>query len=61
MWNPEWSPEYALYHARVVDACVELMGQNVREFFDEQCDYFEEFECGDKPEDVAQNQYEAMT
>jgi hypothetical protein len=55
-----WSPEYAQYHDAVVNACAELMGESVRPFFEEQCDYFEEFEEGIEPEEVAMAQFDAL-
>jgi hypothetical protein len=56
-----WSPEYSAYHTKVVDACAALMGENQRQFFDEQCDYFEEFERNEEPDEVAWAQWEALT
>ena len=52
--------EYEAYHKKVVEACVVLMTENAREFFDKECDYFDEFERGDDPDEVAQNQLDAM-
>lgn len=51
--NLKETPEYQAYHRRVVEACVELMGEQAREFFDKQCDFIEQFAAGDEPEDVA--------
>jgi len=57
----DWTPEYTLYHKRVVDACCDLMGQHTREFFDHQCDYFDELAEGLAPDDVAIAQQEALS
>lgn len=54
------SPEYRAYHRRVVEACVELMGEDVRRFFDEQCDYLEEFLKDEDPIEIAENQLDSM-
>lgn len=54
------SPEYRVFHRAVVAECVRLMGDEALVFFDQQCDYLEEFERGDIPEDVARAQYEAL-
>jgi len=59
-WNPEWGyPEQ--YHKDVVEACVSLMGEHTRVFFDDACSYEEEFAEGMTPEECAQGQYEALT
>jgi hypothetical protein len=55
------SPQYQVYHEQVVEACAKLMGEQVRDFFDKQCDYLEEFMEGADPEEVAQAQYDAVT
>jgi hypothetical protein len=52
--------EYEIYHARVVEACAELMGEDSREFYDRECTYFEEFEQNIPPFQVAQDQLAAM-
>lgn len=55
------TPEYETYHAAVVAACVKLMGEEHREFFNVQCDYFDEYDAMLTPEEVAKQQYEALT
>jgi hypothetical protein len=55
------SPEYQAYHKQVVEACVKLMGEQARSFFDTECDYLDEFWEGADPEEVAQAQYDAVT
>ncbi len=52
--------EYKAYHARVVQACVDLMGERVRRFFDEQCDYLEEFAEQLDPHEVASSQQDSL-
>lgn len=70
MINPRTDPAYAEYHAKVIAAVkanlIRRFGQpksvdeqeqfdrNVR-FFDEQCDYVDEFSEGEDPDDVAEN------
>jgi hypothetical protein len=51
--TPKLAREYGAYHRKVVEACVRLMGEAYREFFDKQCDYVEECAQGIPPEDVA--------
>ena len=58
--KPIDSPEYRAYHARVVEACVRLMGEQCRGFFDEECDYLEEFAANEDPCDVAVSQQESL-
>lgn len=52
--------EYQEYHRRVVEECVELMGEDSREFYEKQCTYFDEWEQGVHPRQVAQEQLDAM-
>ena len=52
--------EYEAYHAKVVEACVALMGEQCRTFFSKECDYLEEFAEGIEPEDVALAQQESL-
>lgn len=52
--------EYEEYHRRVVEECVELMGEDSREFYSKQCTYFDEWESGLHPRQVAQEQVSAM-
>lgn len=54
------TPEYQSYHQQVVAACVADMGEQVREFFDKECDYLDEFTEGRSPEDVAQDQRDSL-
>ena len=54
------SPAYKIYHARVVEACVLLMGEQYRKFFETQCDYLEEFAENMEPDDVAMSQRESL-
>lgn len=54
------TPQYQAYHNRVVEACVKLMGEHVRLFFSEQCDYLQEFLENEDPEDVAYTQWEHL-
>ena len=54
------SKAYQDYHARVVSECVRLMGELNRIFFDEVCDYVEEFNNGTDPEEVAFQQQESV-
>jgi hypothetical protein len=58
--SAERTPEYRTYHQRVVEACVALMGEENRDFFDDECDYFDEFHAGTLPEDVAREQWESI-
>ncbi len=51
---------YDLYHAKVVAACVRLMGESVREFFNTQCTFIEEFNDDEDPDDVALHQRESL-
>lgn len=61
MWTPsKEGPEYEAYHRKVVDACAALMGEEHRNFFDRECSYVDEFKEGQDPEEVAQNQYDAL-
>ena len=66
--------DYAIYHAQVVDACVDLMSgrcinedgtkmsdEEIRHFFGEVCSYEDEFKDAQKPQDVAEAQWEAIT
>jgi hypothetical protein len=66
--------DYRTYHAMVVDACVKLMSRHclnddgsqmsekdLREFFDKQCTYHDEFAGKQSPEEVAEAQWEAIT
>ena len=55
------TPEYERYHAQVVEACVKLMGEEHREFFNVQRDYFDEYDAMLTPEEVAKQQFEALT
>lgn len=55
------SVEYKEYHQAVVTECVRLMGEHVREFFDEQCDYLEGFQEGRPAEEEAYSQWESIT
>jgi hypothetical protein len=52
------TPEYEVYHQRVVEAMVSLMGEDEREFWDG-CTYFLEFEQGAEPGQIAQDQLDA--
>ncbi len=54
------TPEYEAYHAQVVKACVELMGESARVFFRDVCDYVDEFACGEDPAEVALHQQESL-
>jgi hypothetical protein len=54
------TPEYEAYHQRVVDACVARTTEEMRHFFDVECDYLEEFAADEDPDDVATAQIEAM-
>jgi hypothetical protein len=54
------TPEYEAYHAKIVEACVALMGEDCRAFFNTQCDYLEEFAESLDPDDVAQAQRESL-
>lgn len=56
-----WTSEYAAYHDVVVEGCVRLFASHgVREFFERECDYFEEFHEGLSPADCAQAQLDAL-
>jgi hypothetical protein len=55
------TPEYEAFHQKVVGACVKIMGEEHREFFDMECDYLDEFAEGLDPDEVAQAQYDALT
>jgi hypothetical protein len=59
-WRFQWPEGYAEYHKDVVNACCVLMGEEHRAFFENECTYLDEFADGDKPEDVAQAQLEAI-
>lgn len=52
---------YLEYHAKVVQACCNLMGEQHREFFDKECSYESELAEGLTPEECAEAQYEALT
>jgi hypothetical protein len=52
--------EYESYHRAVVDWCVSVMGEECREFYDEKCTWFPEFDQGVDPRQVAQDQLVAM-
>lgn len=52
--------EYEEYHRRVVEECADLMGEESREFYAKECTYFEEWESGLHPRQVAQEQLAAM-
>ena len=54
------NPEYQRYHKQVVEACVRLIGERCRQFFDTQCDFLEEFNSEQDPEEVAQDQLESL-
>jgi len=59
-----WKPDYGYpeqYHKDVVEACVELMGEENRDFFDHQCSYESHYEEGQTPQECAEAQYEALT
>jgi hypothetical protein len=51
--------EYQIYHQRVVEECVDLMGEDCREFYDHET-YFDEFGQSTHPYQVAQEQLAAM-
>lgn len=51
---------YAEYHRLVVEACVALTGEDTRIFWDTQCDYEDSFAENIDPEEVAQNQVDAL-
>ena len=66
--------DYATFHARVVDACVDLMlgrcinddgstmnEEELRYFFGTVCSYEVEFKDKQTPEEVAEAQWEAIT
>jgi hypothetical protein len=66
--------DYKAFHEAVTQACVDLMtgrcvnddgsmwtADEVREFFDKQCSFEEEFAEGMKPAEVAEAQWEAIT
>ena len=53
------TPEYELFHNKVVEIVVAKLGEENRWFYNDVCDYLEEFEAGESPEDVAQAQIEA--
>lgn len=52
---------YKAFHKRVVKECVRLMGKEMRDYFNLGCDYLEEYIAKEKPADVAQDQYDAIT
>ena len=56
----ERTAEYEIFHKKIVEIVVASLGEENRYFFDECCDYLEEFEAGESPEDVAQAQIEAV-
>jgi hypothetical protein len=51
---------YEAYRERVIQACVDLMGERVRSFFTTQCSFEEEFASNEDPDQVAINQQESM-
>lgn len=51
---------YAEYHRLVVDACVELTGEDTRVFWDTQCDYEDSYIESVQPNEAAQNQVDAL-
>lgn len=67
MWTPKIQESktsgYIEYHKSVVEACVKLMGEEHREFFDKVCSYEEQFteEGGPRsPDEVAQDQADCI-
>lgn len=56
----EWTPEYAGYHDAVVSACVELMGEECRLFFERECTFDVEFSEGRDPHEVASDQQDCL-
>jgi hypothetical protein len=52
--------EYQIYHNRVVEEITELMGEDCRKFYDKECTYFDEFDQGIPPRQVAEEQLAAM-
>lgn len=53
--------EYESYRAKVIDACCKLMGEEHRLFWETQCSWEGEFTEKRDPEQVAVDQYEALT
>ena len=51
---------YAEYHRLVVEACVELTGEDTRVFWDTQCSFESEYIEKIEPAEVAQNQLDAL-
>ena len=51
---------YEEYRQQVVDACVELTGEENRLFWDTQCSFEEEYTDGIDPDEVAQNQLDSL-
>ena len=52
---------YEEYAKKCVDTCCKLMGEQHREFWETQCSWEEAFAENRDPEQVAQDEYEAMT
>lgn len=55
-----WPAEYAAYHAEVVLACLELMGEDLAGTFDKEYTFFEEFEEAVDPDEVAMREWENL-
>lgn len=54
------TPEYEIYHKRVVEALVKKTDESYRHMWDIECEYLQEFEDGEDPEIVAQANIDAM-
>jgi hypothetical protein len=53
------TPEYEMYHQKIVELLVAATGEEWRHQWDLMCDYTQEFEDGETPEIVAQAQIDA--
>lgn len=52
---------YEQYRQRVIEACVRLMGEHNRQFWITQCSWEEEYRELRDPDEVAQDQFDALT
>lgn len=58
--NNRRGPGYDAYAKRCVEACVSLMGEHTREFWETQCSWEEQFAAGTEPGEVAENQKDSL-
>ena len=53
--------KYEEYRQKVIQACVELFGEESRTFWKSQCSWENEYTDMRDPHEVAQDQYDALT